>query len=150
MENLVNFCLDFAKKYKNTDPGTYKSEDGKYTIVKVEKTEPDEFSGPARVNNLTGIIEIAGGLERFSVSAILFLLTWCFLRNIYRKEDSIPISDHEIDVKTVDLLAECPEFSPKEGMLDLLTLLEQTDENIERMSKLLQNKKLLKKAFQKK
>jgi hypothetical protein len=42
------------------------------------------------------------------------------------------------------LLADCPEFSPKEGMSGLFTLMQTNDENIKRMEALLQNKKLLK------
>lgn len=149
--DFLPFCIDFAKKFKDLKPGTYKSDDKIYTIVKIESdVESDKFNTFARVNNISGIVEIESRLERYSFSAILFLLTWCFLRKIHLKEDNILISNLEIDRITVDLLADCPEFSPKEGMFDLFTILKTTDDNLKRMEQLVTNKKLLKKAFQNK
>jgi hypothetical protein len=147
MNKLTNFCLKFAKNYNRLHPGTYKSEDGKYTIVKVKSAK---FNGPARVNNISGIVEIKSNLGKYPMSTILFLATWCFVRKIYFKEDSIMINNTEIDKKTIDLLYDCPEFSPKEGMLGLFSLLDTNDENLKRMENLVQNKKLLRKAFSKK
>jgi hypothetical protein len=140
MNKLVTFCLDFAKKYNDLNLGIYKSENGKYTIAKVDSAE---FDGPARVNTITGIVEIKNNLE-YSVSGILFLLVWCFVRHVYLKEDSILTNNVEIDNKTIELLADCPEFSPKEGMVDVISFLSENEENIKRIEKLLKNKKLLK------
>jgi len=123
--DFIPFCMEFARKYKSFPSGYCLSANGgNYVIQKKELDNSGHFytkTTPVRVNNETGLVQININLDQYSESAITFLLVWGFLRFIHQKEDSIPISDIEIDKKTIEALKDIPGFSLKEALVDIVT-----------------------------
>lgn len=134
---MIEFCIEFAKRFKTGPMTNCCSEDHKYRVEILEL--PDGIL--SRVDNLEGIVDIDPKLNTYSVSGIMFVLTWCFIRFENQMEDRIPIPDYVIDKKTMDLLISTPEFVAKDAINDVFSMLSpETNENhMERLRKLSKN-----------
>ena len=126
--SFIEFCIDFAKKYKDLPDGLYKSENEKYSIEKLSITGSYTST---RVNIKTNEVQINNNLNHFTVSGILYSLFWAFLRVDCK-------NDIDSDNKSKKLLSDQKDFSVKDALLDHLEIIKHTPvDNADRIKNLL-------------
>jgi hypothetical protein len=112
--NTINeFCWEFIRKYPELGPGKYCSPDG---LLIIEKTTIPGNT-PSRVGNYSKIVQVKSDLS-LNISAMLFLVIWCFIKG----QDTEQL-DIEVDRKVFDICRTNLEWSMADFSREIVPIL---------------------------
>ncbi len=102
-QELIDFADEFSKKYKILDEGTYKSKNDSIELRYVNQIKSifgEIYKTPARVNSVTGVIEISKQQvfrQGVTENTVFYWILWCYVISRINKD-----SDYiKADVETI-------------------------------------------------